>query len=334
MTPYKKERSRHTATLINDKLYILGGDVGRDFFYLDVSVPFNTQKLLWNELSNINNVPSHYAAASVNSGENNDRLLLYGGVVINNPTVTDFVYIFNPQSNSWSIPKITENIPPKISGDTPLKKGGDSGKSLALNQVYLYDTINDNWSTKTTSGIVPSGRDGFSAVLGSDGQRVIIYGGVPAVNQKFTPEDSFYELNVINFEWRIPKISGKIPKSRAYHRANVIGKYMVITFGEGYDRFTESDILLLDISNVDEYIWTYEFYPPPPPQSSTKSGKVPTSPSSPSAMPPSIIVQSQSAPSMTGAIIGSLIGGATLSSVGFLLYRWNKNRQKSDNNNI
>lgn len=36
---------------------------------------------------------------------------------------------------------------------------------------------------------------------------------------------------------------------------------------------------------------------------------------------------------MTGAIIGSLIGGATLSSVGFFLYRWNKNRQKRDNNN-
>ncbi|EXX51069.1 uncharacterized protein OCT59_002184 [Rhizophagus irregularis] len=405
MTPYKPmERSRHTATLIDDKLYILGGykplEVGKDFFYLDVSVPFITRNLLWKDLSSINTVPSHYHAVSVNGGENNNSLFLYGGYV--DVTVTDFVYIFNPKSNSWSIPQIIDNIPPKLNGNISMKKNvltgiidrngkmylwgglvlgknthffnndmlildtkkliwelgssfdaptarmnygatllpdnriiymsGFNGDVLTLNQVYLYDTINDNWNTKTTSGIVPSGRNGFSAVLGSDGQRVIIYGGAPALNQKFTPENSLYELNVINFEWHIPKISGIIPKSRAYHSANVIGKYMVITFGEGYDRFTESDILLLDISNVDEYIWTYEFYPPPLPQSSTSSGKVLTSPS-PSTISPSIIVQSQSAPSMTGAIIGSLIGGATLSSVGFLSYRWNKNRQKSNNNN-
>ncbi|PKB94949.1 hypothetical protein RhiirA5_476836 [Rhizophagus irregularis] len=311
----------------------------------------------------------------VNGGENNNRLFLYGGVV--NVTVPDFVYIFNPQSNSWSVPQIT----PKFNGNISMKKskltgiigrngkmylwggldtkeliwelgssfdaptarihygatllpdsriiymGGYNKYELTLNQAYLYDTINDSWSSKTTSGIVPSGRDGFSAVLGLDGQRIIIYGGTATVsNDNLTPEDSLYELNVINFEWRIPNISGKIPKSRLYHKANVIGKYMVITFGLGYDQLTESDILLLDIGNAGEYIWTNEFYPPSPPQSS----KVPPSPS---AIPPLTIVQSQSSASMAGAIIGSLICGAILSSVGFLLYRWNKNRQRSENNN-
>ncbi|CAG8494019.1 16119_t:CDS:2 [Rhizophagus irregularis] len=342
MTPYKPmERSRHTATLIDDKLYILGGykplEVGKDFFYLDVSVPFITRNLLWKDLSSINTVPSHYHAVSVNGGENNNSLFLYGGYV--DVTVTDFVYIFNPKSNSWSIPQIIDNIPPKLNGNISMKKNVLTGIIDRNGKMYLWgglvlgknthffnndmlilDTKKLIWElgssfdaptarmnygatllpdnriiymsgfngdvltlNQTTSGIVPSGRNGFSAVLGSDGQRVIIYGGAPALNQKFTPENSLYELNVINFEWHIPKISGIIPKSRAYHSANVIGKYMVITFGEGYDRFTESDILLLDISNVDEYIWTYEFYPPPLPQSSTSSG--------------------------------SLIGGATLSSV-------------------
>ncbi|CAB5390363.1 galactose oxidase [Rhizophagus irregularis] len=404
MTPYKPiGRSRHTATLVDDKLYILGGDyksleVGKDFFYLDVSVPFITQNLLWKDLSSINTVPSHYDAISVNDGENNNRLFLYGGIV--NVTVTDFVYIFNPQNNTWSVPQITDNIPlifmkkSELTGiidrngkmylwsglelfgknikniylfnndmlildtkkliwelgssfDAPTARthygatllpdgriiymGGFKSVALTLNQVYLYDTINDSWSSKTTSGKVPSGRGGFSAVLGLDGQRIIIYGGTTTItnDKDLTPEDSLYELNVINFGWRIPNISGKIPKSRLYHKANVIGKYMVITFGLGYDQLTERDILLLDIGNAGEYIWTnefYDFYHPSSPQ----SGKVPPSPS---AIPPSIIVQSQSTPSMTGAIIGSLIGGATLSSVGFLLYIWNKNRQKSDNNN-
>jgi hypothetical protein len=60
-----------------------------------------------------------------------------------------------------------------------------------------------------------------------DGQRVIIFGGY-----NFSSEDSLYELNVIYFEWRIPKVSGQIPTCRIDHKANVIGKYMVLSFGK------------------------------------------------------------------------------------------------------
>src|SRR5688572_28433721 len=59
MVPFKpEERSAHTATLINNKLYILGGtSAGKEFFYLDVSVPFNTQNLLWQNLTSVNIIP-------------------------------------------------------------------------------------------------------------------------------------------------------------------------------------------------------------------------------------------------------------------------------------
>ncbi|CAB4431314.1 unnamed protein product [Rhizophagus irregularis] len=124
--------------------------------------------------------------------------------------------------------------------------------------VYIYDIVNDTWSTKITSGTMPPKRLGASAVLGLDGQRVIIYGG----SSDAKPVDSsLYELNLINYEWRIPKTSGKTPASRTSHRANVIGKYMVISFGLGYNESEENDILLLDISNKDEYIWTNEYDP-------------------------------------------------------------------------
>ena len=32
--------------------------------------------------------------------------------------------------------------------------------------------------------------------------------------------------------WAIPNISGRAPQSRINHKANVIGKYMVISFGK------------------------------------------------------------------------------------------------------
>ena len=64
-------------------------------------------------------------------------------------------------------------------------------------------------------------------LIGLDGQRVIIFGGYMT-----TRDNALYELNLINFEWYIPKTSGQIPNSRIHHKANVIGKYMVISFGK------------------------------------------------------------------------------------------------------
>ena len=64
-------------------------------------------------------------------------------------------------------------------------------------------------------------------LIGLDGQSVIIFGGtsIPAL-------DALYVLNLNSFNWFIPKTSGQIPERRAFHRANVIGKYMVISFGK------------------------------------------------------------------------------------------------------
>ena len=79
--PYKSERKYHTSTLINNKLYILGGypvdTVGKDFFYLDVSVSFNTQNLLWKNISSINTAPPHVGAAAVKGSANNSTLVVH-----------------------------------------------------------------------------------------------------------------------------------------------------------------------------------------------------------------------------------------------------------------
>jgi hypothetical protein len=65
-----------------------------------------------------------------------------------------------------------------------------------------------------------------------DGQRIIIFGGDANLDLSGVPlGESLYELNLISFEWYIPKVSGKIPSSRIFHKANLIGKYMVVSFG-------------------------------------------------------------------------------------------------------
>ncbi|RIA83036.1 hypothetical protein C1645_880736 [Glomus cerebriforme] len=363
------QRTLHTVTLINDKLYIIGGNSStgmlNDFFYLDVSASFNTQNLSWVDLSSTNAiVPQHYGAASVKGGANNDTLFLYGGFTTE---LRSPLYTFDTQTNLWNIPTMAKNIPRKsfLTGiidnngkmylwgrlkgalrgpndmliidtinlslsskmgslsDAPILRynygatllpnnniiymGGFYVGNLTvfpLDTVHIYNTINNSWYSQITTGKVPSSRDGFSVILGLDGQSVIIFGA-----PNLTSEDTLYELNLSNFEWYIPKISNtsQIPKGRTYHKANIIGKYMVISFGFGYDQ-SESDILLLDISNKDEYVWSNTFEPPVIP------------------------VKSVQAKNFTGIIIGSSIGITLLSFGGlFILYKWNKKKQKQKN---
>jgi hypothetical protein len=105
-------RNYHTATLIGRRLYILGGkstddddddDIGKEFFYQDFSKGFNTQELLWNDLTSINTVvPSHNKAVSGIGGDNNNTLFLYLGRLMNE----NLVFTFDAQSNLWSKKKI------------------------------------------------------------------------------------------------------------------------------------------------------------------------------------------------------------------------------------
>ncbi|CAB5343512.1 unnamed protein product [Rhizophagus irregularis] len=90
---------------------------------------------------------------------------------------------------------------------------------------------------------------------------------------------------------------------------------MVISFGRGYDKTVESDILLLDISNNDEYyIWTTTFDPkmpsPPPSPSSSSSSSLPSL--SPSPSPSSLSSpSSNNSGKIAGAVVGSLLSAKT-----------------------
>src|SRR5438045_2279775 len=110
-----QKRVQHTATLIGKRLYRLGGSashsavaddiIGKQFIYCDFNVTINVRGLLWQDVTSINTVPSHSAAASINGGKNNNTLFLYTG----DPKATSpSIYAFDTQnnSNSWDIPTI------------------------------------------------------------------------------------------------------------------------------------------------------------------------------------------------------------------------------------
>ncbi len=107
-------------------------------------------------------------------------------------------------------------------------------------------------------------------------------------------------------------------------RLNHINKFYnyLNLIGAGYDE-TESDILLLDISNNDEYIWTNIFLPASPTSSPTST--------TPPIFPIPSTSPTPSSPNKStkiGIIIVFLIGGISLLFGGLFLYKRNENKTK------
>jgi hypothetical protein len=362
-------RHLHTTNLIKEKLYISGGTLygnvsnrddgiinsidyasGDVFFYLDVSVHFNTQNLTWLPLlKDIENAPSHNGATAAIGGKNKDTIFIID--------VNSDVYSYNTNENKWVKPTIsgvkpvgrrdmiavadkkgkiyltggytkeplkyydsmnildTENLSwnvgemigylildyhviryaPASYGATLLPDGkiiylggreesitkiSNTSKVFDFEKVFLYDTKNDYWTVQFTQprnkrDNIPKGRWGFSSVLGLDNKRIIIYGGSYEVYVDGGIKDDnppIVVLEIKNFEWYQPTISGSIPTiTRIQHTATVVGIYMIVLFGKNnkkpfdipdYKLYGDSDVLFLNISDNENFIWTTSFEPP------------------------------------------------------------------------
>ncbi|RIA95118.1 hypothetical protein C1645_734278 [Glomus cerebriforme] len=391
-------RKLHSAVLIENRLYIFGGfmdnadpklltDPNNVFFYLDMSIPFDTSSLPWRAIpDNDKNLPLESlstiftggVAASI-GGINNHTIFF-----INNESTnaTSPVHSYDSQNNLWNTQIISGDKPigrnqmkvitdykgkiylltgfdftdqagvNRTSGmfildtinlncvirDAPISRLGYSATLLPngiivyiagsernynippnnFNEIYLYDTNNDKWDIKLATGNIPTSDAGISSVLGLDGSRIIVFGGV-------ADSDNFLNvLDLTNYEWFVPEVRGKGPVfNRGEHTANVVGKYMVIAFGSNtisqvkYKSSGESDVLLLDISNDSEYIWTTSFDPTP----LTNLNSTSSSPAEPLASS-----ENDNKTIIIGCIIGLILLVSILSVVSayfFIRYREN-----------
>ncbi|EXX52535.1 uncharacterized protein OCT59_018391 [Rhizophagus irregularis] len=356
-------RKLHSAVLVEKKLYIFGGfnspnlapenEVNYNkspddrFFYLDVSISFDTSNLPWRSVSNnVDNLPlgslssvaTGGVAASI-GGVNNDMIFFFNNERDNATKSDPPVHSYNSPNNVWNTQIFSGNNPigrnqmrivtdyngkvylltgfdftiqgvTRSSGlfvcdtinldcvikDAPFPRlgygatllpngmiiyiGGGDRNYVPIRDgfrlIYLYDPANVEWIPKVTTGKKLSDDVGFTTVLGLNGDRIILYGG-----NNNNDDNNLYVLNLTNYEWFVPKVRGKGPQyKRGEHCANVIGKYMVITFGSNgvldakYKEDGESDVLLLDISDDSEYVWTTSFDPTPLKINSTPSNSL------------------------------------------------------------
>ncbi|CAG8568713.1 15993_t:CDS:2, partial [Cetraspora pellucida] len=290
-------RHLHSATLVGNKLYILGGDIGstdpsaflpsNDFFYLDVSVAFNTTNIPWTNLTGVVVIPKHSRAAV----STRDKIIfLFGGGFENSSYGIPLVYTFNTIKSMWNTAAIQGIQPPRRESihsviDATGKMyifGGDyspntGNLSLSFdNRMDILDTVGLTWS-RGSQLQAPSPRDAYSATLLPND--MIVYLGGPGNNAQNLREIYLYDTK--SDTWATMITIGTIPDARAHH-TTVLGlnNDRLIVYGGYYTssplvhdlsvldiRFINSqgyanpDMFILDISDDFEYKWVTSFDP-------------------------------------------------------------------------
>ncbi|KAG6823525.1 hypothetical protein H0H92_009902 [Tricholoma furcatifolium] len=159
------------------------------------------------------------------------------------------MYCFDIETMQWTIRESTGTIPPPFRAHTTtlidrklVVIGGGFGIKY-FNDVYVFDTTTRHWSTPVIVGPAPPPRRAHTAVL--HGQKIWIFGGgtgLHALNDVWTLDVSSFT----RMKWEQVQTSGRTPKNRGYHTANLVRNLMVVVGGsDGKDFFT--DVWCLDL---------------------------------------------------------------------------------------
>ncbi|CAG8809487.1 35_t:CDS:2, partial [Dentiscutata erythropus] len=278
-----------TATLVEDKIFLIGGLYGNDNFNKSnlIFYVFDTKKQIWNQTLTINPPANRISASSIYNPKTG-KIYIFGGR-FNSSTIsttsdansTNYpldMNILDPISYKWSkgssfngpsgrddqaVVLLPSGLILYIGGRSP-NNGGYINPSMT--ELYAYDTNNDTWTTKITTGYNPSPRGSAQAVLIDDG-RVIVYGGVigGASNQLGLPvNDALVVLDTKDFSWTQPSVSSTPPPLSRYQTVTLVGYYLIVAFGQimsGDTGISTSNIYILDARNKTDYKWIVDFDP-------------------------------------------------------------------------
>eukprot|EP01132_Coremiostelium_polycephalum_P007547 gene7547-9279_t len=224
--------SRHTSSLVGDKIYVFGGFDGHGTNF-DLAV-YHTRSRVWT------NIPktflrgqspisrTNHASAVVGSnvyifgGNNNNEFGHY--------QVLGDLHVLNTESMTWSQPEVTGDKPCARSGHcltaigTKLYLFGGgvwnetNGWIEKFNDIHVFDTERNHWTKPVTKGDVQTSTFAISFNIG---RYLFIFGGGSKPRHCVTNE--IYALDTESFFWDVPSIEEPRPPARDMGTACVAG---------------------------------------------------------------------------------------------------------------
>ncbi|KAJ0980678.1 hypothetical protein J5N97_008933 [Dioscorea zingiberensis] len=254
-----KPRYEHGAAVIQDKMYIFGGNHnGR---YLSDLQVLDLKTLTWSKIEATTTTGSPDSSTSLPVAPcAGHSLISWGNKVISiaghtkDPSETIKVKEFDPQTYTWSTLK-TYGKPPisrggqsvTLVGTTLVIFGGEDAKRNLLNDLHILDLETMTWDEIDAIGTPPSPRSGHAAACHADRYLLIFGGGSHAT--------CFNDLHVLDLkimEWSRPKEQGPTPSPRAGHAGVTVGESWFIV-GGGDNKNGVSETLVLNMSTL---VWS------------------------------------------------------------------------------
>ncbi|PSS24587.1 Acyl-CoA-binding domain-containing protein [Actinidia chinensis var. chinensis] len=258
--PRPKARYEHQAAVIDDKMYIFGGNHnGR---YLNDLQVLDLRSWTWSRIEVKSGVDSLESPSPVPvppcAGHSlipwgTNKLLSIGGHT-KDPSENMQVKVFDLQTSTWSTLK-TYGKPPvsrggqsvTLVGTSLVIFGGQDANRSLLNDLHILDLETMTWDEIDAVGVPPSPRSDHTAAVHAERYLLIFGGGSHAA--------CFNDLHVLDLqamEWSRPTQQGEIPSPRAGHAGVTVGENWFIV-GGGDNRSGVSETVVLNMSTL---IWS------------------------------------------------------------------------------
>ncbi|CAL5339577.1 unnamed protein product [Camellia sinensis] len=258
--PRPKARYEHGAAVIDDKMYIFGGNQnGR---YLNDLQVLDLRSWTWSRievkaetvsLESPSPVPMPPCAGHSLIPWGANKLLSLAGHT-KDPSEYIQVKAFDLKTHTWSTLK-TYGKPPvsrggqsvTLVGSTLVIFGGQDAKRSLLNDLHILDLETMTWDEFDAVGVPPSPRSDHAAAVHAERYLLIFGGGSHA-----TCFNDLHVLDLQAMEWSRPTQQGEIPSPRAGHAGVTVGENWFIV-GGGDNRSGVSETVVLNMSTL---VWS------------------------------------------------------------------------------
>ncbi|XP_011648837.1 acyl-CoA-binding domain-containing protein 4 isoform X2 [Cucumis sativus] len=251
-----KARYEHGAAVIQDKMYIFGGNHnGR---YLSDLHVLDLRSWAWTKLEAKTQSPESppekltpCAGHSLIPWEN--KLLSVAGHT-KDPSDAIQVRVFDVQTSTWSNLK-TYGKPPAsrggqsvtLVGTSVVIFGGQDAKRTLLNDLHILDLETMTWDEIDAVGAPPSPRSDHAAAVHAERYLLIFGGGSHA-----TCFNDLHVLDLQAMEWSRPTQQGDIPTPRAGHAGVTVGEnWFIVGGGDNKNGVSETAVL-----NMSTLVWS------------------------------------------------------------------------------
>ena len=224
LPPHIRRSSYHTASLVDDKIYLHGGSRGRQFF--DEMIEFDPVLGTYRQIDSRNGSRVRAGATAVFASFRRE-IVFFAGLNYETPSMRrNDLFSFNVDTSRWGDITPKGQLPPERSGHAALLDGfnmyvfgGFGGGIIYFDDLWIVDLrrqLGITWSMVQRGTYAPVGRS--AACFNRLGHELLLFGGINTTGQV---EDELALFSPKNRKWRpsievFGYIDGRLPNAKRY----------------------------------------------------------------------------------------------------------------------